>query len=338
MLNGWRAVRAFWVIAFGIQSSLVACLAASSVTAEEWSSVVPLWEKHAFYCQDSVRGLRFPSKDRCEEEERDGDMVLFGGLLCAAGDSRGCALVKNSLGSSGQWYRSPRYASTPALKTQNSFSHDMSLGAQLYAVTVNDADAFNLWLGWLHANTDKCNAIAKALLRPCYCIDDNEYGCTMRPGDSAILVETVDYFHRAGTLPALPNGVLRGALGTRLLYDAHGWVLEGAKRNTSGYSQHLVGVEILLLRRLGINDPKLAQAAALLVEKNGWNPFFLYLRDGPTRAVESLTLKYCPRNESQTPTQKEEWAWERDAADKPWLRTMLWDRIFMARLLKKHPA
>ena len=67
-------------------------------------------------------------------------MVLFGGLLCAANDMRGCALVRDSQDSDGRWWRSPRR--NPGNDGDDkSFSRDMSLGVLLYLVRSHDGDA-----------------------------------------------------------------------------------------------------------------------------------------------------------------------------------------------------
>src|SRR5262245_54674254 len=92
------ARRAIFVLLLGC---FIGC---ASSSADEWGSRVELWEKHAPYCIDPATQLRYPSKADCE----DGDMTLFNGLLCAAGDDRGCKGVGDAQGSSGEWLRSPR--------------------------------------------------------------------------------------------------------------------------------------------------------------------------------------------------------------------------------------
>ena len=79
MFPSWR-----WPyrLAFVFVAVAYLCSLPLQTQAASWSELTSLWEKFAPYCRDTVRQIRFPSKERCEEDERDGDMVLFGGLLC----------------------------------------------------------------------------------------------------------------------------------------------------------------------------------------------------------------------------------------------------------------
>ena len=77
---------------------LVACFLVPA-SADELTDRMVFWESMAFSCPDT--GIPFPSKEKqpanadptlCE----DGDMTLFNGLFCAAGDERGCVGVRNA--------------------------------------------------------------------------------------------------------------------------------------------------------------------------------------------------------------------------------------------------
>jgi hypothetical protein len=110
-------------------------------------------------------------------------------------------------------------------------------------------------------------------------------------------------------------------------------VFADSQLNRPGYSQHLTAVEIFLLRKLGHNDPRLVGAAFALSLKQPQNPFFLYLSKGATNEVAQLVMRLCPRPATGLPTELRQWAWEREDSDEAWKQSMLWDCIFMARLL-----
>ena len=73
-------------------------------TASAASAVTPLAATRAYWEQQAPTCDGYPSKDHCD----DGDMVLFGSLLCASGETPGCDLVRASQDASGRWWRSPR--------------------------------------------------------------------------------------------------------------------------------------------------------------------------------------------------------------------------------------
>ena len=242
--------------------------------------LVTWWLSSAPRCH-APDGFEFPGK-RVSGECDDGDINLFAGLLCLSGSSLGCDTVKHSLDpATGKWYRSPRRAQTNNLGSPNSFSPDMALGAQLYVATTNDRDSLKSWLVWMDdhrpcwiGSGDSC--VKGLLLR--FCTDDPEKGCTARPGDLAILDATTT---KMGIFPPTKDvqNLLHQA-GINLM----DMVWTSSQVNEPGYSQHLTGVEVLLLRRLGYKDDRLTAAAQTLAKKQPQNPFFQYLAEGPTQA------------------------------------------------------
>lgn len=296
------------------------------------SERVRWWREHAPTCM-APDGFVFPSKRNAEGCD-DGDMTLFAGLLCAAGDSDGCETVKRSQDASGRWFRSPRRAQTANLGNPNSFSPDMALGAQLYGVSKGDADSIGRWLKWMDrvrpcwiGSGDDC--FRGPLLR--FCTDDTEKGCTVRPGDAATLNATVRSMGVA--LPTEDMDRMFDQAGKNLMDQL--WV--SAQVNKPGYSQHLVAVQIFLLRKAGLSDARLDTAAVTLSEKQPGNPFFAYLREGRTERVRELALAACPSPEKGLPTEMDQWSWEREDAEQAWRSSMLWDCLFIAKLLEATP-
>lgn len=316
----------------------------------------------------TASGLRCPSGDGWPEFASsqshdggpcgDGDLTLFHGLMCAAGLQDGCRAVKASQVADGSWYRSPRRAakhlqvcgnpsSTPEEVRdwcQNSFSPDMGLGAQLYVALTGDDEALVKWVRWMDENRPCQIGSGPDCVRglPRFCTDDTEGGCTLRFGDLAVLGVTLE----KRRLLAFPSDCNQPLGGTLKLSDLFGKALctfrpkvydiiwTDSQVNKPGYSQHLVGAEIHLLRLLGADHPMLYQAASSLARKQPKNPYFRFLRDGPTVAARDLTLALCPANAAAVPKLRDDWAWQRDDAAEAWKTSMMWDCVFMASLLK----
>ena len=225
-------------------------------------------------------------------------MTLFNGLLCAVGDERGCVGVAQSQNpDTGEWFRSPRIRLHGNDRGGSSFSPDMALGVQLYLLKKQDIDRGRKWLLWLH-NRVACSVeiFGTCLLHalPRFCTDDvADKGCTMRPGDAAELSATVNYLQKNYGLPDLPDGRLRGYLGS---FSGYSPTIENisAQVNKPGYSQHLTAVSILLMRMMGQKDSRIDEAAKVLADKNPKNAFFVFLNEGKTPKVRSLVLEKCP--------------------------------------------
>jgi hypothetical protein len=116
--------------------------------------------------------------------------------------------------------------------------------------------------------------------------------------------------------------------------DAISWTRVAAEFNQPGYSQHLVAVSVLLLRRIGISDQMLNDAASRLAAKQPENPFFLYLAEGSTENVLGRILEHCPKTSDDAKNSlKSEWIWERDFDATKWhTKASLWDCLFISNL------
>ncbi len=129
----------------GIPSFIFLCsiafaTAPVAANADELSDRVSLWESGALMCDARAapgENISFPSKQTNKDEQPcdDGDMTLFNGLLCYAGDERGCIGVAAAQDpNTGQWFRSPRIRLHGNDRGGASFSPDMALGVQLYLI------------------------------------------------------------------------------------------------------------------------------------------------------------------------------------------------------------
>lgn len=307
--------------------------------ADELSNSAAYWESKALLCEARPGGVKFPSKPTHEISQPcdDGDMTLFNGLLCAAGDERGCVGVAEAQDpTTGEWFRSPRIRFSGNDRGGSSFSPDMALGVQLYLVKTKDIVRATKWLTWLHEHVPcSIDAFGRCLLRglPRFCTDDvEEKGCTMRPGDAAALSATVSFLQENAGLAALPDGRLRGYLGT---FAGYGPAIEdiGSRVNKPGFSQHLGGVSILLMRLMGQTDSRIDKAAEKLAKKNPGNSFYSYLKEGKTENVRREILARCPSPATVLKPPLRQWQWERENSDKAWEQSCYWDCIFMARMV-----
>lgn len=304
-------------------------LSAGSAAQPIPSDLVEYWRANAPYCT-TASGSKFPGKRLEDGSCDDGDIALFAGLLCASGDMPACDSVRQAQDSTGRWFRSPRRKETANMGEPNSFSPDMALGAQLYAITRSDSKALGAWLNWMDESRpcwigSGSNCVKGILLR--FCTDDTEKGCTVRPTDGGVLRLVAD---RLGV--KAPSQDVNHLL-EQFSINIYDLIWSGSQLNKPGYSRHLVGAEILLLRRAGYSNPKLDGAAHALATKHPSNPFFLYLAGRPAAEVASAATAVCPTKNAPLPKAMIEWSWERDESDEAWRRSMLWDCIFIANLL-----
>lgn len=313
---------------------------ANIAKADDVQKRVLLWESKALLCPAEPGRSAFPSKqtEQASQPCDDGDMTLFNGLLCAAGNQQGCTGVAEAQDpNTGEWFRSPRIRLHGNDRGGSSFSPDMALGVQLYLMKTGDMKRGRKWLTWMHEHVAcSINLFGTCVLYalPRFCTDDaEEKGCTMRPGDAAQLSATVSYLQKNLGMPDLPDGRLRGYLGT---FSGYGPAISeiDAKINRPGYSQHLVAVSVHLMRMMGQNDTRIGNAVQTLAEKEPRNAYFRYLNEGATPAVNSLVLEKCPAPDRLPKPPLHQWQWEREEADRAWEHSIYWDCIFMANLMR----
>lgn len=268
-------------------------------------------------------------------------MTMFNALLCFAEIADGCTAVSDAQNLiTGQWYRSPRLRQFPRLRLANNFSPDMNLGLMLWATTrptKEKTEKFKWWVDWI-ARSQRCvtEGCTKRVAR--FCPDDDVdgdpdavLGCTLKPGDYALLGSVINFLQIDVSDPSLKAAFSKAAP------NAVSFVVTSAQLNRSGYSQHLAGVGILILRSLGESKPALTQAARLLAQDQPRNPFFAWLAGQSETQVADLLRQSCPMEEALVPTpeQRSDWAWQRDDAEQAWKRSMLWDCQFIAALLER---
>lgn len=308
--------RMFWLF-LGLVLALPACgpvTSTSAISAAEPTSRRAYWESIAPSCGG------YPSKADCN----DGDMVLFGGLLCASGDPRGCALVRDSQDGDGRFWRSPRRNPDNAGEN-NSFSRDMALGVMLYLVKTNDGGAAEAWMDWINSHRPcvqrKPNGDCLIRGPHRFCTDDSDQRCTISPANW-------------GNLGRVWQSLGLGRTSEMRAYeDADGDALwQKAENVDPGYELHLAGVETLLKIKLDQSRAPRERAARALASRQGDNPFYLWLRDGTSADVDQKLHDYCPSASAPTAGGRHQWSWERDTAERAWQDTSGWDCLFLANL------
>lgn len=264
---------------------------------------------------------QYLAKANCD----DGDMVLFGGLLCASGDQRGCQLVKDSQGEDGRWWRSPR-RKAGNVGERKSFSRDMSMGVLLYLVQTKDREAATRWLNWIKDNR-RCVGSAPFCVTYVYryCTDESQLSCTIVPGNWALMGRVWEY------LGLNQNFDMRKAreLGAEGMYS-----VAEATLAPLGYELHLQGVEVLLKERLDVARHWREQVASILVQRQPENPFFRWLAGERDGTVRQAARELCPARGLRDGGSGRQWAWERDTAGAAWVDSMGLDCVFLDNLFQ----
>jgi hypothetical protein len=318
-------------------------LALAQSPLEELGSRLIVWKQAAPVCP--VLGVSFATKQLSDPKQPtqicdDGDMTLFNGLLCSAGVEIGCLGVAEARESAtGKWHRSPRIRVLGKNDRGNAdFSPDMALGVTLYAIKKGAAAEVYQWLSWISENTPcaikglhPCPETLK--LEPRFC---ELAECVIRPQDYQVLALLVTYLQLKHSMQELPNGRLRGLIGS---FNGHAELAKtvAALINDPGFPQHLVGTSVLIymLKDLATTSLEIQAAAKILQTRNTGNAFFTFLAEGKSDLAVRETLDRCPSDPSKLQAPLMQWQWERANQEQAWTQSMLWDCIFMARLLSK---
>lgn len=366
-------------LAAALLLAMLAPLVSAADPVSDLAARLKIWKLPgaAPLCKDKVTGLLFPAKQSADQAVAqdcdDGDATLFNALLCYSGEASACtavarAQVRDASGKGGEWKRSPRFVTQPSLRPSNSFSPDMALGLHLYAAHAlpksPERAAYAEWAGWIEQSRPCVLDIFGACLRglPRLCTDDTEKGCTMRPGDLAIMRANLDQMGipapPPAPLPAISDSVLKLLkIDPRQLEQVNDLSFERLSAavsqysvpmlfadsvlNEEGFPQHLVAVGILVSRqRSSAADDFLLKAAAKnLADKQPKNAFFHWLAGGTKVAVAERVNAVCPKSLAGIPTARDQWVWERADNDPsmPAKSLMVWDCIFMANVVAKMP-
>lgn len=281
--------------------------------------------------QIEENGIKFPSGKWADGSIEDGDMGIFGGLLCRSGSEDGCQLIQNVATEDGRFWRSPRRIGEAETPEHASFSGDQLKGVLHYLTTTGDKDRLAAFLQYVKSNPTQIPAPSMAI-ETGYSLCPNfgpNFTCLIGGADWYVLDLLAKKYELTGYLP--PDlAAIENRYG--FSYDALVWE---ALMTNSGYRLHLVANNIWILRSLGEKDPRLDKAAAIIASRQPRNPFFLYLFLGADAMVQRLADQKC--TDPAARNNYSDWAWQRAESDNAWERSMVWDCVFMYSLLIRDP-
>lgn len=291
----------------------------------------------------SIPPFSYPAK-RLVDGYDDGDMALFGGLLCLSGEADGCDLLKRSQDQKGRFWRSPdnvgRLYDDPKDDT-SPFTGDQFNGVLAYISAISaisassGKDSLIMYLNYIKTNRVPVPS-PEIQIDYAYktCSDDkhnNDLRCALAGTEWYFLNKLAV---RLGASDAIPADMKEPQKKYGFTLDTLAWQAGFAPL---GYQLHLVGVQVLVARAMGIDDKRLDRISAILASRDKENPFFLFLHLGPDRRVLEQTNLKCKIRDSQN--EFRQWSWERASSERdpngkpPWEVSMLWDCSFMYRLL-----
>ena len=283
-----------------------------------------------------VPNFTYPAKLQDGHPE-DGDMAIFGGLLCLSGLMDGCELLKHSQGPNGRFWRAPDNVGRiyDGANDSSAFSGDQFTGVLAYLTKSKDQTALRNYLAYISTNK-VATPFPEAATDYAYrtCTDDkknNDRNCLLGGAEWYWLNKLA---RELLVDDAIPSDMKNPEATYGFTLDNLMWQAAFAPR---GYMLHLVGVQVLIGKRLGIKDTKLSKIAGILASRDSENPFFLYLHLGADLRVLKQVESKC----SIKPTQSQfsQWSWERSSLDRddfgvpPWDHSMLWDCSFIYHLL-----
>lgn len=278
-----------------------------------------------------INGIKLPTGRHADGSIEDGDMAIFGGLLCRSGEKAGCDLLRAVRTPDGRFWRSPRRVNEPDTKDHASFSGDQLKGVLHYLTTERDAKALEDFLGYLRS---KPTVVPDAAVR----LETGYSTCPNYYPNFTCIVAGGDWFAlkllaaRYGLTSSLPPDLADIEKRYGFSYEALVW--ESLMIN-NGYRLHLIANAAWLLRSLGEGDVRLQKVIRLLAAREPANPFFLYLLHGPDRAVQVAADQKCEDPKSRK--EFSDWAWQRSESDRAWTRSMVWDCVFIYGLLTRDP-
>jgi hypothetical protein len=284
-------------------------------------------------------GYRYPagySAGACGDNEGwcDGDMALFGGLLCLSGEAAGCELLERAQDKDGRFWRAPDHIGQASNANHKTFSGDQFRGVAAYLIARRDRERLGRYLAYLSSTAAQVPKPWDPIMRD---FDKGYFSCDSYPDPTCLLAgeewqwlndlargwKMLDRIPPAERDPARRYGDVLGMLEYRAAF---------APLGGEAYQAHLVGVQIYLLRAAGRRDPAIGRAAAILAARQPKNPFYLYLHLGKSdKRTIVATREWC--SNVPDPQNAFDWSWQRDTDTEQggpaYKRSMGWDCIFM---------
>ena len=238
-------------------------------------------------------------------EGHNGNVNLFGGLLCLSGEKQFCHVLQypNGLLKRNTW----------SAYTSDESSRDEWIGALATWSASPDSAAMNKFIDAIQRNDSSL------------CSSGKTPGCRADAFYFGPWGTTFDVFNHDPVASVTAN--MRNA---KALQADSSYILSQSKTEALGFRIHLQAVQILIRQKLNRNNSTLAKAAQTLNQRQPQNPFYAYLVNGATDQVAELALKYIP---TEQPKSRRSWYLQSDSAENQHLQSAGWPDIFMINLL-----
>lgn len=236
-----------------------------------------------------------------------GDLALFAGISCLAGETSLCNDVALSQGKNGRWWRGPSRVDNDEI---NSFSRDQSMGVLAYLIATRNRSRAEAWMNWLQSNSGFL------------CTKSTDDRCLIMPGNWGLFARV---WNALGLEPTGPMTTWSAYSEIILFIEAMTAPLD--------FPLHLVAVHLWLLKSMGYSHPLLSLIADQIKRRDAANPFFRFLSEGPSEDLGRLALELCPE---QPTGRRADWAWQRPSSSQPWRVSNGHDCVFLLNLLLKN--
>lgn len=289
--------------------------------------------------KDSTRfkpeGYRYPASQTDPSTYDDGDVTLYAGLICSGGDEEGCEAVRRAQGASGQIWRAPDLVDAANSPSKSDFSGDQFKGVALLGAFGKPTDKAILqrWVDYISKQRGSVPSGGGPGAVEAYrsCTREVDNTCVLSAEDWSML----RLLARRQGLNGLP--ALQG--DTTPDQGAYGWTPEALEYSALfsklGFRAHLVGVQVMTMRHLGVSDPALHRSAAILAARDDGNPFYRYLLHGKDDAVSTLALRSCDMATLRSVKSKHSWVWQHASRSEKWkIDPVIWDCYTLLRLLQ----
>jgi len=241
-----------------------------------------------------------PSKDTCKTGPNkgtgDGDMMLYGGLLCLSGYDPGCELVKRSCDSE-SCFRSPARVNNDEPPT---FSRDMLVGVFAYTVKTGDVSLAKLLMNKVKITGKLC---------------ESAFYCDLRPSVAGLFYDVMSRFGEKTHILFK----MASLIDDEILYFS-------SKINPVGYTMELIATQVLLSQRLQTYSSTHSDALEVLIERWPSNPYFHFVKH---RADDTFTEDILMRIPVDRPKHADSWSFQTGNEE----RSMLWEWVYLTNLM-----
>lgn len=284
-------------------------------------------------------GIKFPSGGTQAAPE-DGDMGIFGGLLCRSGSEDGCRLLQDARTADGRFWRSPRRVNEADTKDHASFSGDQLRGVLHYFTKVGHdpatqnqvKDHLRDFLRYLRSQpTHVPDATVQLITGYSSCPTRYPNFTCLLGGDDWYALKLLAKKH--GLENELPPELAEIERSYGFDYEQMLW--QSIVTN-AGYRLHLIANTAWIMRSLGETDPRIEKTIMILNARQPENPFFAYLLHGSDKRVKRLADNKCLAPDAPRDGYVD-WAWQRADAEDRWKLGMVWDCVFIYGLLARDP-